>query len=102
MLVDRRPEDVYALLAFAVAALLAWLLVPLAERIARRVGAVDYPNERSLHRDPTPRLGGLAIFAGIAVSIVLFLPWAEQTQALLVGAAVITASSTTSSTCPRS
>ena len=90
MFVDGRPEDVYALLAFAVAAILAWLLVPVAERIAWRVGAVDHPNERSLHRDPTPRLGGLAIFVGVAVSIVLFLPWAEQTQALLVGAIVIT------------
>src|SRR5919106_3408675 len=90
MFVDGRPETIYALFAFGVAALLAWLLVPLAERLARRIGAVDYPNERSLHQVPTPKLGGLAIFVGISVALVLFLPWAQQTQALLVGAAVIT------------
>jgi UDP-GlcNAc:undecaprenyl-phosphate/decaprenyl-phosphate GlcNAc-1-phosphate transferase len=91
MFVDGRPETIFALYAFLVAGVLAWLLVPLAERIAWRIGAVDEPNERSLHDVPTPKLGGLAIFVGIATALVLFLPWAEQTKALLVGAAVITA-----------
>ncbi len=86
MFVEGRPETFYAALAFLVAAVLAWLLVPVAERVARRIGAVDYPNERSLHEVPTPKLGGLAIFVGIVVAIVLFLPWAQQTQALLAGA----------------
>ncbi len=90
MFVDGRPETIYALFAFGVAAGIAWLLVPVAERIAWRIGAVDYPNERSLHTDPTPKLGGLAIFVAVAVATILFLPWAEQTQALLAGAVVIT------------
>jgi UDP-GlcNAc:undecaprenyl-phosphate GlcNAc-1-phosphate transferase len=90
MFVDGRPETLYALFAFLVAALLAWLLVPLAERLAWRIGAVDQPNERSLHEVPTPKLGGLAIFVAVVVATVLFLPWAQQTQALLVGATVIT------------
>ncbi|MFL5870494.1 MAG: glycosyltransferase family 4 protein [Solirubrobacterales bacterium] len=90
MFVDGRPETIYALFAFGVAAVLAWILVPFAERIAWRIGAIDYPNERSLHEAPTPKLGGLAIFAAVVAATVLFLPWAEQTQALLVGALVIT------------
>ena len=90
MFVDGRPETIYALFAFFVAAVLAWILVPLAERIAWRIGAIDYPNERSLHESPTPKLGGLAIFVAVVVATVLFLPWAEQTQALLTGALVIT------------
>jgi UDP-GlcNAc:undecaprenyl-phosphate/decaprenyl-phosphate GlcNAc-1-phosphate transferase len=87
--VDGRPETIQALFAFAVAAVLAWLLVPVAERIAHRIGAIDYPKDRSLHTDPTPKLGGLAIFVGTSVAAILFLPWAEQTQALLIGAVVI-------------
>jgi UDP-GlcNAc:undecaprenyl-phosphate GlcNAc-1-phosphate transferase len=90
MFVDGRPETIYALFAFLVAAVLAWLLVPVAERVAWRIGAIDYPNDRSLHTDPTPKLGGLAIFVAVSVATILFLPWAEQTQALLVGAVVIT------------
>ena len=89
MFVDGRPETIQALFAFVVAAVLAWLLVPVAERIARRIGAIDYPNARSLHTEPTPKLGGLAIFVGTSVAAILFLPWAEQTQALLIGAVVI-------------
>jgi UDP-GlcNAc:undecaprenyl-phosphate GlcNAc-1-phosphate transferase len=90
MFVDGRPETIYALFAFLVAAVLAWLLVPVAERIAWRIGAIDQPNERSLHTEPTPKLGGLAIFVAVSVATILFLPWAEQTQALLAGAVVIT------------
>lgn len=30
---------------------------------------MDYPNERSLHTTPTPRIGGLGIMAGLGVSI---------------------------------
>lgn len=29
---------------------------------------MDYPNNRSLHKQPTPRIGGLGIMAGIAVA----------------------------------
>src|SRR5262245_22538972 len=89
MLTEGRPETIFALYAFGVAALLAWLLVPLAERLAWRIGAIDYPNERSLHGVATPKLGGLAILVAVLVSGVLFLPLVEQTWAILIGAAVI-------------
>jgi UDP-GlcNAc:undecaprenyl-phosphate GlcNAc-1-phosphate transferase len=79
------------LLAFLVAGVLAWLLVPFAERFARRIGAMDVPNDRSLHDVPTPKLGGLAILVGAVVAGVLFLPWAPQTRAILAGAVVISA-----------
>jgi UDP-GlcNAc:undecaprenyl-phosphate GlcNAc-1-phosphate transferase len=91
MLVDGRPPDVYALYAFGAAGILAWLLVPLAERFARSIGAMDIPNERSLHQVPTPKLGGLAILVGILVAGVLLLPWAPQTRAILGGALLIAA-----------
>src|SRR5260221_38880 len=35
--------------------------------MARRLGAVDLPDERRVHRIPIPRLGGLALFFGIIV-----------------------------------
>jgi UDP-GlcNAc:undecaprenyl-phosphate GlcNAc-1-phosphate transferase len=52
------------LLVAAVAALLTWLLTPLAIRLARRVGAVDRPGDRKVHAIATPTLGGLAIWGG--------------------------------------
>jgi len=89
MLVDGRPEAIFALYAFAVAAALAWTLVPLAERLAWRIGAIDRPNDRSLHTEPTPKLGGLAILAGILVAGALFMPFGPETRGILAGAATI-------------
>ncbi len=88
---DSPPDVLDALLAFAVAGLLAWLVVPFTDRLARRVGAIDYPGERSIHELPTPALGGLGILAGVLVAGVLFLPWEPQYRAILAGALVITA-----------
>ncbi len=94
MLVDARPDDLDALFAFGVAALLAFLLVPVAEWVARKAGAIDTPNERSLHVVPTPKLGGLAILVGILVAGLLFLPNGsgqngDETRAILLGAVAI-------------
>jgi UDP-GlcNAc:undecaprenyl-phosphate GlcNAc-1-phosphate transferase len=91
MLLDGRPEAIYALYAFLLAGLLAWTLVPLTERLAWKIGAIDYPRERSLHVVPTPKLGGLAILVGVLVAGALFLPTVAQTRAILGGAAVIAA-----------
>jgi UDP-GlcNAc:undecaprenyl-phosphate/decaprenyl-phosphate GlcNAc-1-phosphate transferase len=89
MLVDGRPEPIFALIAFVVAAALAWLLVPTAEGIARRIGAIDYPNERSLHVVPTPKLSGLAILVAVVIGGTLFLPWVPLTRAVLGGVIAI-------------
>lgn len=48
----------------------AWLFTPWAIRLARQWGAVDIPNARKVHREPMPRMGGLAVFLGFC------LPWA--------------------------
>ena len=43
-------------------AYLAVLLTPIVIWLARRIGAVDWPNVRSVHTRPIPRIGGVAIF----------------------------------------
>ena len=83
------PADLDALLAFLLAGFLALLLVPVTDRLARRVGAIDFPNQRSLHEAPTPRLGGLAILAAVLAAGLIWLPWDAETRAILAGAALI-------------
>ena len=86
------PASVEALFAFLLAGVLALLLVPLTDRLARRIGAIDLPDDqRSLHAAPTPRLGGLAIFAAVLAAALIWLPWNAETRAILAGAALITA-----------
>jgi UDP-GlcNAc:undecaprenyl-phosphate GlcNAc-1-phosphate transferase len=50
-----------------VAAVLTWLLAPLAARLAVLVGAVDVPGVRKVHTTPIPRLGGLAVIGSVAI-----------------------------------
>jgi UDP-GlcNAc:undecaprenyl-phosphate GlcNAc-1-phosphate transferase len=83
------PTDLDALFAFLLAGMVALALVPLTDRLARRVGAIDLPGERSLHEAPTPRLGGLAILAGVLVAGLIWLPWDAESRAILGGAALI-------------
>jgi UDP-GlcNAc:undecaprenyl-phosphate GlcNAc-1-phosphate transferase len=80
-----------AFLAFVFAAAVAWMLVPAAESIARKIGAIDEPSQRGLHDVPTPKLGGLAILVGVLGAGLIWLPWDRETQSILLGATAITA-----------
>lgn len=55
----------------AAAFLTTYLCVPLAKRFAYHVGAIDYPSKRRINTTPTPRLGGLAVFAGLIVALIV-------------------------------
>lgn len=84
----------HALLGAAGAFALAALLTPLAARLARRVGAVEQPRSRGLGDAATPLLGGLAIFAAVAVMVPLTVPTTPVTDSriagVLLGALLIT------------
>jgi UDP-GlcNAc:undecaprenyl-phosphate/decaprenyl-phosphate GlcNAc-1-phosphate transferase len=67
------------------------VLTPAVAGMARRLGAVDVPDERRVHRIPIPRLGGLAMFFGIIVPSLAFLHLDRPVRGLLVGAAIATA-----------
>src|SRR3954452_7739211 len=71
---DLQMSHIDALWGFLVAAVVAFLMAPVAARLARSIGAIDMPRERGLSDEPTPSLGGLAILAGVAVAGLLFLP----------------------------
>jgi UDP-N-acetylmuramyl pentapeptide phosphotransferase/UDP-N-acetylglucosamine-1-phosphate transferase len=64
-------------LAFGVALLGALLLTPLVRWLAIRMGMVDHPGDRRIHVAPTPRGGGLALFAAFHLTVFLMLRWDE-------------------------
>ena len=55
----------------AAAALTTLLLVPAVKGLAIRLDAVDYPSKRRINTEPVPRMGGLAVFAGLVVACAL-------------------------------
>ena len=56
------------LLVGLVALAVTFAVTPLVRRFARRVGAIDQPNDRKVHAQPTPTLGGLAMLIGLIVA----------------------------------
>ena len=56
---------------FAVALVTTLLMTPIASKIAWKLGAVDYPDKRRINRTPIPRMGGLAVFMGIAAMLLV-------------------------------
>ena len=78
-----------ATVGFVVSFLLVVLLTPVVSLAARRAGLLDRPGGRHGHRMPMPRLGGLAIFAGIAVPA-LALGHSHGFWGIMLGAALMT------------
>jgi UDP-GlcNAc:undecaprenyl-phosphate/decaprenyl-phosphate GlcNAc-1-phosphate transferase len=82
-------DEIEAVAAFAVAAGVTLVVTPLTGRLAVRVGAIDLPRERSLHESPVPRLGGLAILAGLLGAALAFMPLNGETRGIFGGALLI-------------
>ncbi len=76
-------------LILLVTILSSYILTFLAKRIAYHVGAIDIPNERKVHKEPTPRCGGIAIFGGFLVGYILYGDITTQMISILIGAFII-------------
>ena len=63
-----------AVFAFLGAMVIAAVLTPFAARLACAVGAVDEPSARGLSQHATPRLGGIAILAGVLLAAAIWMP----------------------------
>jgi len=64
------------ILAFITAFTLTYVLIPSIVKVANKKRLFDEPGERRSHTVSTPSLGGIAIFAGLIFSIVLWTPFA--------------------------
>ena len=80
----------YVMLALLVALVVSFLMTPVVKTFAYKVGAIDVPKDaRRMHKVPIPRLGGLAIFIGFIVSILLFVKITPEMKSILLGAVII-------------
>lgn len=82
------------IVAFAVAFSISLLTTPLSKTISVKLGAIDYPKKRGLHKEPIPRMGGIAIILGFFTSMIVLIPFLEELKTVqffgfFIGASII-------------
>ncbi len=88
-------EEVYlvvvrVLIAFFAAGILSFAFTPPVKRLAHRIGAIDVPKDaRRMHKKPTPRLGGLAIYLAFILVSLFFAQKNVQNLTIFLGSAII-------------
>lgn len=84
----------FALLPGLISAAVTFIFAFLVIRFARKLKIVDDPRGKKhpkiIHTYPTPRGGGIAIFAGVLATSLFFLPLDKHLQGILAGALVLT------------
>jgi len=88
--------DNFITLAFLpgiLAGLITYAVTPMVITFAKKYGLIDDPRKNKhpkvIHKYPTPRGGGLAIFLGILIAACIFVPLDKHLIAILSGAFVV-------------
>ena len=80
------------LLAVLFSCAVTFFMTPPVKKFAEKVGAIDVPkDERRVHDHPVPRMGGLAIFFGFILAVLVFVDMTTPIMGMLVGAVIIAA-----------
>jgi len=65
------PTELYHLIAFLISALVVLWSTPMVKSIGFKSGLVDLPNERKIHQRPMVRVGGVSIFVGTLIALLI-------------------------------
>jgi UDP-GlcNAc:undecaprenyl-phosphate GlcNAc-1-phosphate transferase len=71
-----------SLIAFAVGLIASMGLTVPVRQLALRVGMVDHPGPRKVHLQPIPLLGGLAIYLGVLIALLVSMDGPALTQVI--------------------
>jgi UDP-GlcNAc:undecaprenyl-phosphate/decaprenyl-phosphate GlcNAc-1-phosphate transferase len=70
------------LLALATAFSTSFSITPQVRKLALHVGVLDTVDERRMHDEPKPRIGGIAVYLGFAFALFVAVGFAQQTRSL--------------------
>ncbi len=74
---------------FFTAFIITYIFVPLTRKIAFRYQVVDMPNQRKIHVDPIPLLGGLAIFIGFGMTVFLYVAVTPKMLSMFIAGSLV-------------
>jgi UDP-GlcNAc:undecaprenyl-phosphate GlcNAc-1-phosphate transferase len=67
-------------LAVTIAFLLTFILLPVIIKVSRSIDLLDIPDRRKIHSISTPSLGGIGIFIGFILSMLISISFAELAE----------------------
>lgn len=65
--------EIVQVLGFIIALLISYLLTPLIQTRASKLGVLDKPSKRKIHTTPIPRLGGVGIYFSLFLTSLVFI-----------------------------
>jgi len=78
------------LFSFVLSFLVAFYLIPIISAVAVRLNILDVPDGRiKKHKQPTPYLGGIAVYVAFIVSLALTFPFENHMFAFFIGSTLL-------------
>ncbi|MDH5573043.1 MAG: undecaprenyl/decaprenyl-phosphate alpha-N-acetylglucosaminyl 1-phosphate transferase [Gammaproteobacteria bacterium] len=71
------------------AMVISMVIIPFMIRIAPYIGMVDMPDQRKVHAQPVPRVGGIGIVIGSLLAIIIWLPLDDLNISYIVASLIL-------------
>lgn len=68
---------------------ICFCLNPVFARLANKLNILDIPDARKIHKEPTPLLGGAAVFIGFGIALLTNGIFSKQVLAILIAALIL-------------
>ena len=79
----------HSLFLFFASLLLTYALMPTVIYAAHRWDALDYPDARRVHAQPTPRIGGLAVIIAVNATLLLNFNYSIEFKGVIISALIV-------------
>ena len=64
-------------------------IMPFIKKVAHQIKAIDIPGGRHIHKKPTPKMGGVAIFLGFLLGYMFYGEPSSSMNAILIGSFIL-------------
>ncbi len=73
-ILENLNTNILYLIALVVSFFISMILTPFVIKFAKKIGAIDKPKARGVHKEPKPLAGGIAIVFSFVITSIIFVP----------------------------